>query len=503
VRYADVTVLSGVTLTVLRGRPLVVIGETGAGKTSLALALMRLCPGRISGRVRVGETEVLTLPDAALRKYRGGTAALAPQAQGDVLNPHLRVRDQVADAMTSHGVAKNEARKRARDLLRRQGLPDDVDERYPQGLSGGEIQRVLIAMAVANDPEVLILDEPTAALDPKSRKRFQTLLTDLARDRCVVLITHDLSVARKVGQDAAVFYGGRVIECGPAARVLSAPRHPYTRALLRASPERGDGKDLQGVPGLFLRLPFGCPFANRCTQRIPSCTVVRPLLDGIPEEHRVACVRGGIVPVLTARGVRKSFRGRSILDGVDMDLAFGETVAICGPSGIGKSTLARVLCGLETADAGCVTIARAAFVPQQPRAAIAPHFTVAEAVEEPLRFVPGLTRVERRERSTALLRAVRLSDDEAFLSRRTHELSGGELQRVAIARALAQDPAVLIADEVTSALDMGVQANIVRLLMNLQDERGLSIVFVTHDLALALRIADRVMILDQGKLNKS
>lgn len=505
--YGDAQVLHRISFTLSPGRPLVIVGESGAGKTSLALSLMRLSRGQSEGRVTVDGEDLLAFDEKRLRRYRGRQAALVVQAVGDALNPHLRVVEQIADAMISHGtVSRGEARRRAEDLLRRQGLARDVGERFPAGLSGGEIQRVLLAMALANDPGLLILDEPTAALDPDARRHCLDIIKGEARRRCTLLITHDFEAAREIGADAAVLYGGHLFERGPASVVLTAPRHPYSRGLLRAVPDRLSGKDLQGIPGSFERQGQGCPFANRCAQGIGLCRESAPELAET-SGHGIACHRGGIVPALTVRGLSKSMGARPVLRGVDLTLAAGETVAIFGASGSGKSTLARVLAGLDVMDAGVIeqdreTGGRLALVPQHPQTAVAPHFTIAEAVAEPLIF-QGIDTDERSARVRDCLGAVQLPSDDAFLARKTHSLSGGELQRVVIARALVQNPAVLVADEATSALDVSVQAKVVRLLMDLQERRGLALLFITHDHVLAKRVADRIMVLEHGKLRSA
>jgi len=557
VLHGAVPVLDRVSFALRPGRPLAVVGESGGGKTSLALALMGLSPGMVTGRVWIDGEDMLTFDARRLGRYRGRQAALVIQAAADALNPHLRIVDQVADAITSHHLAPPaEARRRAERLLAQQGLPGTIAGRFPAGLSGGEIQRVLLAMALANAPALLILDEPTAALDRDTRDHVLSVVRRAAQDRCCLLITHDFEVARGIGAEVAVLYGGRLVEHGAAPVMLTRPRHPYARGLLRARPDRVSGKDLQGIPGHFERRRVGCPFVNRCHQAVDICLGADPPMAGVADApgHRLACHRGGVVAAVTVRGLRKAMGERPVLRGLDLDLEAGETVALYGASGSGKSTLGRILAGLDRADAGVVTVDGAettrpgqglgriascltrttdptggvnppniidfkadrdqsetqgdsdwsrsalALIPQHPQTAIAPHFTVLQAVAEPLRFVAGMDNAERTERARARLRAVHLPDTADFLARRTHGLSGGELQRVAIARALIRDPAVLIADEATSALDVSAQAKIVRLLMDLQERRGLSILFITHDPVLAERIADRILVLRDGRL---
>jgi len=514
VRVGDVPILSDISLSLRPGQVLGVIGESGAGKTTLARTLVRLGPGRVEGRILLGEDQenVLAFDARRLRRYRGRQVALVVQAVGDALNPHMRVLEQVMDAIPSDaGLSRTAIRQRALALLERQGLHADLAERFPRGLSGGEIQRILLAMALANDPGVLILDEPTSALDPEARQTALDVIAEAARNRAVLLITHDVEAVRTLSDDLAVLYGGQVIEEGPASVLLNRPAHPYTRALLRAQPDRLSGKDLQGVPGRFERPATGCAFANRCVQRVAVCLSDTPALDRPVDagpDHRVACHRGGIVAALTARNLHKAQAGQSVLTGLDLEVMTGETVAVCGASGSGKSTLAHLLCGLEPPDAGTIALddregegaGGVALVAQHPHLALAPHFTVVEAVVEPLLFRASHTEETRRARALECLHVTQLPTDDTFLARKVHALSGGELQRLALARALVGAPSVLVADEATSALDVSVQAKVLRLLSDLQEHHGLAIVLITHDLAVARRAADRLLRLDQGRL---
>ncbi|MBL3575544.1 ATP-binding cassette domain-containing protein [Rhodovulum sulfidophilum] len=500
-------VLANVRLSLRPGRPLALIGESGAGKSSLALALMRLFGGRAEGRILFEGEDVMGFGRARLGRYRGGEAALVRQSLGDALNPQMRVAAQVADAMEAQGTAPGTARERALRLLDGQGVGHLAD-RWPAGLSGGEIQRVLIAMALANGPRLLVFDEPTAALDPATRTHVLSAIAREAPDRMVLLVTHDLDAAEEIGADTAVLYGGRLLEHGPPPAVLRRPRHPYTRGLIRGRVAAHRGKDLQGIPGQYRPCDRGCVFANRCVQALPFChDGAHPELEE-EGKHRVACLRCGIVPVLRVRGLSRSHGARPVLKGVDLTLYSGETLALHGASGSGKSTLARILAGLDRADAGEVAHDRTrpdqasaiSLVPQHPRQSLPLHFTVAEALAEPLRFRPGLSREDIRTRVEAGLSEVQLPAAPPFTLRPCAELSGGELQRLAIARALIRDPAVLIADEATSALDLSVQAKIVRLLLNLQERRGLAMLFISHDHALCQRIADRMAHLENGVL---
>ena len=369
-------------------------------------------------------------------------------------------------------------------------------------------------MVLVPEPELLVPDEPTSALDAAARDLVLRRLRAEARQRRLAVVTHDLELARALQGQTLVLYGGSVMETGPATRVLAAPRHPYARGLLRAWPREG-GKDLQGIPGEPQDGASGCPFANRCSQRIERCLQERPA----PDAHGVACLRGGIVTVLAAHGLHKRAGGQPVLRGASLRVQSGETVAITDANSAGKSTLARVLAGLLRPDAGTVEmpglardgasgpacngkggLSGLAFVPQHAAASVAPHFSVFEAVAEPLAIEGRLDAAALQAAARQALTDARLPAADDFLRRPARRLSGGELQRLAIARALITQPALLIADEPTAALDASVQAKVLRLFLHLQETRGLALLLITHDLPVARHVADRILRLEGGVL---
>ena len=437
------------------------------------------------------------------------------QDAASALNPQHTLLEQVAEPLRLHrAMGARQARAAAADLLASLDLPASLHARYPAQCSGGQLQRALLAVALAPEPELLVLDEPTSALDAAARDLVLRRLRAEARQRRLAVVTHDLGLARALQGQTLVLYGGSVMETGPAARVLAAPRHPYARGLLRAWPREG-GKDLQGIPGEPQDGASGCPFANRCSQRIERCLQERPA----PDAHGVACLRGGIVTVLAAHGLHKRAGGQPVLRGASLRVQSGETVAITGASGAGKSTLARVLAGLLRPDAGTVEmpgLARdgasgparnglgglggLAFVPQHAAASVAPHFSVFEAVAEPLAIEGRLDAAALQAAARQALTDARLPAAADFLRRPARRLSGGELQRLAIARALITQPALLIADEPTAALDASVQAKVLRLFLHLQETRGLALLLITHDLPVARHVADRILRLEGGVL---
>ena len=511
--YGGEEILHGVSLTARPGETLAIIGESGAGKTTLGLSLLRLTEAKLSGEAWWKKCNLLALVGEELRDLRGRKVAMAPQNGGEVLHPLATAIRQVAEAVTVHfPVTPETARQKAASILQTVGLPPDRQECEPHRLSGGEQQRVLLAMALVNDPELLILDEPTSSLDPLNKAQILEVLATALRGRTNLLITHDLAAAAAIADRVAVLYAGRVLETGPCAEVFASPRHPYTRALLRAYPDMATYKDIQCIPGRAGTSAGGCPFLSRCSQSISQCAETVPLPQTVTPERTVACHRGGIVPMLEVAGLAKRLDGRSVLTDIDLTLYEGETMALVGESGSGKTTLAKTLLGLWPADAGSFRIdgrddwprrqfyERIQLVFQNPKEAFSHRLSVGEIVREPLDIHERGTKAEREEKVRRTLQEVDLPTTPEFLRRYPHQLSGGEAQRVAIARALILDPKLLIADEITASLDAGVQARVVRLLMRLQDLRGLAILFITHDIALARKISDRVAVLKEGRI---
>ncbi|GAA3191410.1 dipeptide ABC transporter ATP-binding protein [Dactylosporangium siamense] len=478
-----VPAVAGVDLTVRRGEVVAVVGESGSGKSTLAHAVIGLLPEHArteAGTVLFAGTDLLTGTDRHLRAVRGRGIGFIPQDPVGSLNPVLPVGAQVAEVLHIHrrATSRRDALDQAVDLLDRAGLPDPrrCARQYPHQLSGGMCQRVLIAIALAGRPQLLIADEPTSALDVTVQRQILDHLEVLARDTgtAVLLITHDLAVAADRAQQIVVLSQGRVVERGPARALLAGPAHPYTRRLVADAPRLTDH-----------RLESGA---------------ARPAAG---------------TPLLSVRGLRKVYRGTPAVDGIDFDVARGETLALVGESGSGKSTTARLLVGLDPPTAGAVRFdgadvaaldragrrdlhRRIQIVEQNPYAAMDPRFTVRQVVEEPLRAFRTGDRVARQARVAELLDQVALAASVA--ARRPAELSGGQRQRVALARALALGPQLLICDEPVSALDVTVQAQILRLLARLQAELGLSMLFITHDLAVVRRIADRVAVMWAGRL---
>lgn len=510
--FGSLHVLRGINLEIRQGEVLALIGESGTGKTTLGRAVMGLTEARLEGEIFLDGEEILTKPSPELRKIRWHKIAMVFQNVEQAFNPLLPVIDQVMEPLISHqGLSRKEALAKAAQWLMKVGLDQQLHKRYPHQLSGGQKQRALIAMALILDPQVLILDEPTSALDPLGRQEMIELLQKLGKGRTMLLITHDFASAAQLADRVAVLYGGKLVEDGPVTQIMDAPKHPYTRGLIRSYPNMTTTKELQGIPGRLEWTDRGCPFASRCTQAEDICFKECPEL---PQEgsHRVACHLGGIIPLIYAEDLSHDYDGVKTLDGIRLLLREGETVALVGESGSGKTTLAKCLMGLEPyqgkvwfrqrllekRDKGFFRQVQMVF--QSPNASLSHRMTVLEAVGEPLEIQGMGKPVDNRERIQEVLREVHLPWDEQFLAEHVHHLSGGEAQRVAIARALILNPRLLIADEPTSALDPSVQAKIIKLLLNIQENRGLGILFITHDFALARKVSDRVIVLKEGRV---
>ncbi len=514
VDYGQDRVLNGIDLQMNPGDSLALVGESGTGKTTLGRVIMGLCDGFAGGTINFHGNNLLSLPPESMRKIRWNQIAMVFQNVTNVLNPVYPVIDQVIEPMVEHGAwGKQEARQRAEKILAEVGLPKSRFTLYPHQLSGGEQQRILLAMAMANDPEFLILDEPLAAVDETTRTQMIRYLLKINRERKITLLifTHDIATAVRVSNRFGSLYGGRILELGPSDQVAQFPRHPYTRALIRSYPNMTTSKDLQGIPGRLMRPIPGCPFHPRCTQRIDLCRMKTPVLEN-RDGRKLACHRGGVIPVLQLKGLTKTFNGFRAVDSVNLTLYRGETLAVVGPSGSGKTTLGRLIMGFLEPTSGNIEredhweiphhgfAKKAQMIFQNPGDSLSHRLKVLDLVKEPLDVQGVLSKEERSQKVFRLLEEVQLSSAPDFIEKYPHQLSGGEQQRVAIARALALDPEVLIADEATSALDPSIQAKILKLLLQIQESRGLSILFITHDLAVARKISDRIAVMVEGRI---
>ncbi|MER5943910.1 ABC transporter ATP-binding protein [Streptomyces sp. NPDC001928] len=548
-------VVDDIAFDVAEGEILALVGESGSGKTTIATALLAHTRrgARIdAGTVRLDGRDLLAAPPREARGRRGSEVAYVPQDPAASLNPVMRIGRQIREVLdVHHAGTPAERAARVREVLAEVALPGDDAflRRYPHQLSGGQLQRVAIAMAFTLRPRVLVLDEPTTGLDVTTQAHVLATVRELCARHAVaaVYVTHDLAVVGEFAHRVAVMYAGRIVEIGPRERIFAAPAHPYTRALLAAVPSVAEPRVLEGIPGSAPspgRRPSGCRFHDRCAfaeaecaEREPELTAVGsgPATEHEPESTAPVLTRcrradhvraqpleftvaasvdtGRPEPVLTVSGLTARYGNRPILHGIDLEVGRNECVAVVGQSGSGKSTLSRAIGGLHEEWKGTVSFQGTPLPPgarsrsrelrkavqyvfQNPYLALNPRMTVGRIVRRPLELFGLAHGADATRRVHELLGQVMLSP--AVYDLRPDRLSGGERQRVAIARALACEPELLICDEVTSALDVSVQAAIVGLLEELRASRGLSMLFVTHNLALVRSLATRVAVLSDG-----
>ena len=502
----DVRALRGVSFELRPGEILGLVGESGSGKSVLGLTLLGLLPRRpaptVTGRAVVCGTDMVAATAEETRLVRKSHLGAVFQDPMTSLNPTMRIGAQVVEAAGSTTEAIR--------LLDGVGVPDPARrlKAYPHELSGGLRQRVMIAMAVAGNPALVIADEPTTALDVTVQAQILELLATL-RDELgssFILVTHDLGVAAQVADRIAVLYGGRLAEVGPSADLFGAPLHPYARGLLRSrlvlqSDRARPIRTLPGEPPDPRNHPPGCPFAPRCDHYAAEC-------DGVLPWPPVAGIGRGNRPAVLVHGVHKRFpvgsgfkkRQLQALRGVDLALDEGEAVALVGESGCGKSTLLRSIAGLQPVDEGSIEFGkggRPQMVFQDAGASLTPWLTVGEQIEERLRS-EGLGRKDRRTRMLESLTLVGLPHEVARA--KPAQLSGGQRQRVGLARATVVPPEVLLCDEPTSALDVSLAATVLNLIGRLRRELGVAILFVTHDLAAARIVGDRIAVMYLGRI---
>jgi peptide/nickel transport system ATP-binding protein len=559
----SIQLVRDVSFDVYENEVLGLVGESGSGKSLTMLAVLGLLGSGLSissGTINLRGQELTSLSFAQLQKVRGKAVSIIFQDPLTTLNPVLKVGEQIAEAIRLHNPDKSKADIQARvlELLTLVGIPNPERRavQYPNEFSGGMRQRVVIAMAMANEPDLLIADEPTTALDVTIQAQVMQVLAEVrARTgAAMVLITHDLGLVSEYADRLAVMYSGRIVEQAPGEKLFDTPRHPYTAGLIASLP-KVDHKvaALYSIPGFVpdpRKRPSGCPFHPRCAigRDRPECSASDPALRLADAQSQVACHFSAETPAwlaeqrvisalpaeaaapaaadadlksaLKVTNLQKVFdiRGKAFrkhklhaLRNISFDLKSGKTLGIVGESGCGKSTLARVLLRLADASGGEVYLNGSPLftlrgnalrqrrrdlqvVFQDPYSSLDPRMTIHEVIAEPLRIAGNYS----RERVNELLEYVGLPPEAGL--RRSPEFSGGQRQRIAIARSLALNPDVLILDEAVSALDVSIQAQIINLLMKLQKDMGLTYVFISHDLSVVRHISDEVMVMYLGRV---
>ena len=550
-------VLHGVNFTIAAGEAFGLVGESGCGKSTVAYQLLGL--RRENGRILDGQIlfqgiNLGRLNRPELDRLRGNRMSLVPQNPTTALSPGMRVGRQLIETLQYHRAFAGQEVERVVELLRLVGLPspETVRARYPHELSGGQQQRVCIAMALACEPDLIVLDEPTTGLDVTTQEQIVGLLADLRvrLGMAMLYVTHDLGVLSQVADRVGVMYAGRMVEIASTRELFAQPKHPYTQGLIASIPRveavHGGGPALKGLLRRH-ELPQGCPFQPRCNFAEGACTTDVQKLEAVDDRHLVACRVWRSIDKVSTRTVERSIRevrppssepvlqvsgiyigyGRDrgvarilnrVTPDVVEDLSFNvgsrEIFALVGESGSGKSTVARAVSGLVAPRKGTIRFAgeilpaqvkarsgdvrrRIQYIFQNPDASLNPRSRIGRILARPIEMFFGLDGVGARQKVEEALEDVRL--DKGYAARFPDQLSGGERQRVAIARALVANSQILLCDEILSGLDVSVQANILLLLHRLRREHDLSMLFISHDLAVVRSLADRVGVLFRGR----
>ncbi|CEK09882.1 ABC transporter ATP-binding protein [Legionella hackeliae] len=554
-----ITAVDNLSFSLTPGETLAMLGESGCGKSLTSLALMRLLPphavyGKVSEVIVQGE-DILAIPEFVMRRLRGKRLAMVFQEPMTALNPVLTISQQLIEALPrTPKMNRAQIKERLIALLHEVEIPKPhlrLDQ-YPHQLSGGQKQRIVIAMALASNPEILIADEPTTALDVTIQAQILALLKKLQRQHnmSMLLITHDLGVVKEAADRVCVMYAGQVVEQATVEEFFTQVKHPYSQQLMASVPNFNKrGQRLQTIAGAVPTLddlPLGCRFHPRCAHAFSPCNHVEPQLQNIGErtvrchlypqlteppsleiQRKSLAPEMGAVsnqPILSAKdlsvyfyikkGLFKGSEEIKAVDGLSLELYSGKTLALVGESGCGKTTASRALLRLQPISGGAVIYRgedvrclkrerlrnyrkKVQIIFQDPFSSMNPRMTVAEILAEGMLAQGASTQLIKKKQHT-LLEQVNLPRNS--LHRYPHQFSGGQRQRICIARALATEPELLICDEPTSALDISVQAQILNLLKELQQEKGLAYLFITHNMAVVSYIADDVLVMRHGQV---
>ncbi len=560
--------VDGISFSIKEGETFALVGESGCGKSMTALSTIQLVPepaGFIAGgEIRLNGRDIIPLPEKEKRELRGNSVSMIFQEPMTSLNPVFTIGEQLIEPIILHqNKNRATAKKLAIEMLGKVGLPDPerLYSEYPHRLSGGMMQRVMIAMALACKPDLLIADEPTTALDVTIQNQILKLMKELQREMntAVLLITHNMALVFQNAEQVAVMYAGKIVERSETKKLFRDPKHPYTISLLRAIPEGvGRDKPLETIKGSVppaTGYPDGCRFSGRCPREMTGCAATEPKLIEVGPDHFASChlhdesfMRGpGASPLvqgpqplspinkrpedgatlLEVRGLKKYYPIRTGLlkrvsgyvkavDGIDLVIKRAQTLALVGESGCGKTTAGKSIIQLIKPTEGSVRFsgsmltelserelapfrANTQIIFQDPYSSLNPKMMVGEIITEGIRSLkPEMARAEQDEKVRQSLERVGLSEE--MMKRYPHEFSGGQRQRIGIARVLAVEPEFIVCDEAVSALDVSVQAQILNLLKSIQKDFGISYLFITHDLGVVEYIADEVAVMYGGRI---
>ncbi|MEL3911645.1 ABC transporter ATP-binding protein [Treponema pedis] len=510
--------IQNINFSLTRGEICGIIGESGGGKSTLLSAIMGLLDEKadISGKIIYKGKEV---KKENIKELRFKEIGLVFQNQEENLNPSLTVGTQIAEILCKKIHDKTLLRNELDKILQAVGLDISIKEKYPHEISGGMRQRIFIAMAICLNPPLLLIDEPTTALDPSSKKQILNLLKTIHEKNgtSILAVSHDLEVIENLTENMMVFLNGFLIEKGKTKNILEEAKHPYTAALLQSSTYLNPWKDLWGIKETEENNT--CPFYNRCTQKSEECLTYTPDLP-IHCKEGAACFKNGIEKILTVKNIIKTFySGKEKIEAVkncSIRVRHGEVVALLGKSGSGKTTLLHLVAGLLKKDSGKIFFLQneieknnllseknaLQIIEQDSFSSMNSSLSVQEVVAEPSVILYNKRVSECKETVVKYLQETGFGIDENFLNRKTGELSGGQRQKIAIARALSMQPKLLLADEITSMLDDSSKVNIMRLLKRLQYEIGFAMLLVTHDINLVKKVADYVYCMDNGEIIK-